>query len=176
MRTKLSIWRTECVDKAKTLLTTTDLFHSMKWTKQVWLSNRTMTLESTRCYQMLLNSKCSIKLKLEVLNRPKLVNYRLISKLTIVILWVKTVLRTKVIKQIKITSMLMKLFKLIEKMAIIIELVPLLLMGLLLNSSKFSIYQTKEKLQTQINNKWWWPILSLIHLKTQLGAIRSQRI
>jgi hypothetical protein len=49
-------------------------------------------------------------------------------------------------------------------------------MGLLLNSSKFSIYQTKEKLQTQINNKWWWPILSLIHLKTQLGAIRSQRI
>jgi hypothetical protein len=47
----------------------------------------------------------------------------------------------------------MKLFKLIEKMAIIIELVPLLLMGLLLNSSKFSIYQTKEKLQTQINNK-----------------------
>jgi len=175
MQTKLSIWRTECVAKAKTLLTTTDLFHSTKWIKLVWSSNRTMTLESTRCYQMLLNSKCSTKLKLVVSNRPKLVNYRLISKLTIVILWVKTGLRTKVTKQIKITSMLMKLFKRIEKMALIIELVPPLLMELLLNS-KFSIYQTKEKLQMQINNKWWWPILSLIHLKTQLGAIRSQRI
>ena len=91
--------------------------------------------------------------KLEVSNRPKLVNYPLISKLTIVILSAKMVLRTKVIKQIKIISMLMKLFKRIERMAIIIELVLPQLMELLPHSSKFSIYRTKEKLQTQINNR-----------------------
>jgi hypothetical protein len=59
---------------------------------------------------------------------------------------------TKVIKQIKIILMQMKLFKQIEKMAIIIESGPQLLTEQLLNS-KFLIYQIKGKLPTLINNR-----------------------
>ena len=175
MPIKLSTWQIVCVVKEKVLLKTTDLFPSMKWTQREWLSNRITTLESTRCYQMLLNSKCLIKLKWAVSNHRKPVNYLLISRSTTVILLVKTRRITKVIKQIKIILMLMKLSKRIEKMGIIIESVLPLLTELLLNN-KFLIYQTKEKLQTLINNRWWWRILSLTHLKIQLEAIRSQRI
>jgi hypothetical protein len=176
MQIKLSIWLIECVDKGRMVLEiTTDHFHLMKWTRQVWLFNRTTTPESMRCCQMLLSSKCSTRLKWVVLSLPKLVNYLLTSKLTTVILSVKMVLPTKVIKQIKIISMLMKLFKRTERMGIIIELVLPLLTEQLLNS-KFLICLTNEKLLMLINNRWWWPILSLIHLKTQLGATRSQRI
>ena len=101
---------------------------------------------------MLLNSKCLIKLKWAVSNHRKPVNYLLISRSTTVILLVKTRRITKVIKQIKIILMLMKLSKRIEKMGIIIESVLPLLTELLLNN-KFLIYQTKGKLQTLINNR-----------------------